>query len=442
MGKYLCKKPAYHFPIAKKGKTRMLMKGNLTKAASSKRAQGKAWKQTPYNRTGNKAPRVDRLKWKRTFQYLSSLNEYDAIQVLKDDGLMPTWEGAVCPFCSQGKVGPLTKRSGGLPRYRCKRWGCQKFITPQHLHPLFTATRGPEGHSLGVQAGMLLLRLANVPLSTIHVVTQINHKAIERMEHNLTLVRKKFVEETQRTMSFGGKGNKWQDVEVDESVFDKKLIPIEEADDPTKVMDWEQWVGMVQRGKPESLVLLRLTPPSLVCTIRTECTGTRECSCVSHTTPRPTKKRSPGPGPIRRDDWKKISDRWLKGKHVILHSDSARAYKLKIPGVVHGSVVHKKRRVQVGKKWVWQQPTYVKIKKVTLPGGRKVTVKIGTQIVDRGWRFVKERLRVNQRAKTGSLRIIAQIRSAQYEYWNRGKDMWLETGSLMRRYMSNIIAQK
>ena len=77
-----------------------------------------------------------------------------------------------------------------------------------------------------------------------------------------------------------------------------------------------------------------------------------------------------------------------------------------------------------------------------LARGRKVSVKIGTQIVDRGWRFVKERLRVNQRAKTGSLRIIAQIRSAQYAYWNRGKDMWLETGSLMRRYMSNIIAQK
>ena len=64
-------------------------------------------------------------------------------------------------------------------------------------------------------------------------------------------------------MSFGGKRNAWQDVEVDESIFDKKLIPIEHADCPEKIMEWEQWVGIVQRGKPTSLVLLRLTPPCL-----------------------------------------------------------------------------------------------------------------------------------------------------------------------------------
>ena len=133
---------------------------------------------------------------------------------------------------------------------------------------------------------MLLFRLANVPLSTIHVVTQINHKAIERMEHNLTLVRKKFVEETQRTMSFGGKGNKWQDVEVDESVFDKKLIPIEEADDPTKVMEWEHWVACAI-DSPVSCLHYTYRMHRYKGKLR-----------VMTATPRPTKKRSPGPGPI------------------------------------------------------------------------------------------------------------------------------------------------
>ena len=62
--------------------------------------------------------------------------------------------------------------------------------------------------------------------------------------------------------------------------------------------------------------------------------------------PRPTNKRSPGPGPIRKNKWRKIADKWLKDKHVILHSDSDRAYKIKVRGVHHGSVVHQKKRVK------------------------------------------------------------------------------------------------
>ena len=72
------------------------------------------------------------------------------------------------------------------------------------------------------------------------------------------------MERVQKGMAFGGKKNAWQDVEVDESVFDKKLIPLEEAESTSKTMMWEQWVGMVQRGKPESLVLIRLSPQHLV----------------------------------------------------------------------------------------------------------------------------------------------------------------------------------
>ena len=50
---------------------------------------------------------------------------------------------------------------------------------------------------------------------------------------------------------FGGKKNAWQDVEVDESVFDKKLIPWEEAESPSKTMMWEQWHGPAgQAGVP------------------------------------------------------------------------------------------------------------------------------------------------------------------------------------------------
>ena len=111
MAKTLEKMPVHNFPCPKKGKMRMALKQKLTKKPASKLTQGKAWASTPYVRNGDKAPRVDRLKWKRTFQELAGLTEKDAIELLMRDGLLPTWEGASCPFCAQGIVGPAHCRT-------------------------------------------------------------------------------------------------------------------------------------------------------------------------------------------------------------------------------------------------------------------------------------------------------------------------------------------
>ena len=128
---------------------------------------------------------------------------------------------------------------------------------------VLSATRGPEGQTLGLQAGLLLLLLAGVPSSSIHLVTHVNHKVVERLRKSLAFVRKAYVEHVQAGMVFGGRKNAWQDVEVDETSFDKKFVPTDEIEVPERNMKWEQWVGMVQRGKPTSLVLLRLSPKLL-----------------------------------------------------------------------------------------------------------------------------------------------------------------------------------
>ena len=121
------------------------------------------------------------------------------------------------------------------------------------------------------------------------------------------------------------------------------------------------------------------------------------------------------------------------------HTDSARAYNSKTRGILHASVVHKKRRVSVGGGWVWEQPTYVKMKKVILPNQKRLTVKVGTQVVDRAWKFIKSRLTLNQNSKVGSTAIVSKVRSAQFEYWNRGRDMWERTGELLSWHMSQIM---
>ena len=415
MGKQVIKKKlSCHYPCAKKGKTRFLLKTNLTKNPRGSKAQVKTWRATP-------SPvnvRVDRLKWKRNLKDFIGVDEDTAVKILTKDGLLPDWTRVKCPFCNLGAVSGLKSRGRLTPRYRCRRKACHKFILPQHLHPIFTSTMGPEGHSLALQASALLLRLAGVPLSSIHIVLGINHKALEKMEKNLATTRKAFVDAEQARMVLGnGKGAKWTEIEADEVVFDKCLIPAENAANPNKTMKWDQWLGMVPRGKPSSLVLFRLR------------------SLITH-------KRAPGPGAVRKEDWVKIANhKWLKDRSVILRTDSARSYRTKIRGVLHDAVLHQKKKVLRGGKMVWKPPTFVRLAKHQLPDGRRITVKAGTQVIDRAWRFMKERVKINQNPKTGSNLLVAKIRAAQYEYWQRGKDMWVSTGTFLTWYMDSITAK-
>ena len=110
-----------------------------------------------------------------------------------------------------------------------------------------------------------------------------------------------------------GTGETWADVEADEATFDKKIV--------RGKLHWEQWCGIVERGKPQTHVLHRLKPLA-------------------------SKLRAPGPGAVRKVEWKPLTAKWLKDRQVILHTDSAKGYASKIPGVLHDRVVHKKKAGQ------------------------------------------------------------------------------------------------
>ena len=112
---------------------------------------------------------------------------------------------------------------------------------------------------------------------------------------------------------------------------------------------------------------------------------------------------------------------------VDLHSDSARSYRLRVPGMLQDRVVYKKRRVKVSGKWVWKKPVYVRISRHTLPNGKKLKCKAGTQIIDRAWRFLKERVH-SVKLSPQSPQLVAYIRNGQWEYWHRNKDLWVASG--------------
>ena len=94
---------------------------------------------------------------------------------------------------------------------------------------------------------------------------------------------------------------------------------------PGDTLEWASYLGMIARGKPESLILIKLPVKK-------------------------TSKRAPGPGPLRLGTWKPIAERFLKDSHIILHTDAARAYTRPIPGVAHThrSYTKKEDQRQVG----------------------------------------------------------------------------------------------
>ena len=121
---------------------------------------------------------------------------------------------------------------------------------------------------------------------------------------------------------------------------------------------------------------------------------------------------------VRKGEWEPLAKKVLQNRQVILHTDSAKSYKTAAPGVLHDRVVRKKQRVKAGNTFRWLAPKYVELKSHKLPGLKKILkVKSGTQIIDRCWRLLKERLHVNQNSRVGSRTLKMQLLSAQYEYW-------------------------
>ena len=291
------------------------------------------------------------------------------------------------------------------------------------------------------RGAILLCALAEVPQASTHILLGGNHKAIGGVYRRVEAVFAQDAVAEERKIQFGQK-RKWQEVEGDEATFQtevllgdtlreqqekerlvpaqtvktistaqsmqaKKTVPTKWTKKRVKNTRWEQWVGLVARGLPRSLVLSRL-PTKL------------------------TTQRSPGPGPIKNIDWKPLGRKHLEGKCILFHTDKARAYRLKLKKVLHDVVVHKKKKAARKGNTVWLRPKFVEMKTHDLPDGRRITVKTGTQVIDRAWRFIKDRLK-HCNAGPGSLLLQTKVRATQWRYWNRGSDLWLRMADALER---------
>ena len=384
------------WPAPKRGKARSNMK-------ASNHKQRRSVKKVAYVRHPTSVQKkVDRRYQHlgHSVQDLANMTGRNLLRFLRKDGVLPRWEGRACPRCAHGTLSTMyysKVRKAWV--HRCSARSCDVKIQPHSFHPIFFQGNGQSLTPLGLQAAILHCALVNVPVTSVPALLNVERKTAERIYTNLEVARARHMKSLEAKTIFG-KGHKWADIEADEVDLGK------EGDKPSGKAKWEQWGGMVERGQPQTLVLYRLSPKL-------------------------TAKRAPGPGPIRLKDWKKVADKFLRRREVILHTDGARAYKLKIPGVIHDHVVHKKKRVKINGKFTWVKPHYTKVYTHKLPCGKTVKVKSGTQIIDRFWGILRQGLKFVSR-KPGSCLLERKVRSIQWIYCHKGANIWKATGEMLQ----------
>ena len=334
---------------------------------------------------------------------IQSLNEKNLVLQMTSDGFLKNWNQHLCPHCGEGCVTPLAK-FGNTWQYRCRHAVCHKTILPHACHPIFETAWGKSFKSLREQMKHLFGLVIGLTTAQNHLLWESSDKHISEMSKRLDRARAAHVRKWEQQIRFGDPiQREWYDVEADEVDLAKDFV------DGGKNVQWQQWAGIVERGRPASLVLFR-------------------------TTGKKTKARAPGPGPIRKKDWKPAARRWLKGRKVFLHSDGARSYKLGmnrkdfLDGVVHDYVVHKLKKTKNGNK---MRAKYVQLFSHQIDG-KVIFTKGGTQIIDRCWRHVGEHLNSRSCSAGGQSSFNNRIRSAQWAYWNQGEDLFLKTGEMLR----------
>lgn len=377
------------------------------------------YKKVPYVRGGQQTTksRLERQRWQCSLKEIFRATDVNIVRKLLKEKILFDKTGQPCPFCKpnkrgeNGKLGPLRyveHRSRPGLFHRCKRRGCQKYVLPHHDHPIFTTGSGSGASSLQDQAATLFSMVAGADPTTTARLVGHNQKMISGICRRLDQCRTLVVERDEKKIQFGAE-MEWADVEGDEVDLGKRDTTPANFADNDEALEWEQWQGLVERGRRKTLVL-------------------------SRTRPKKTKRRAPGPGPIKKSDWEPIAKKYLKNKKVLFHTDGAKAYRLKttpLDGVLHDWVVHKKKRITVGGKTFWTKPKYVLLVQHKLPDGKVILSKSGTQIIDRVWSFIKKHVG-KRNAQVGKASLRQRVRSAQWLYWHQGEDLWAATGVMLQ----------
>ena len=378
-------------PSANKARS-FLPKRGLARLVARSRVKRPAAAGIPYTRSTSKAgkSRRDRIAPSRSMLSFSTpVPQTSAIVMLKKDGMIRVlglWD--TCKACGAPLSNETYYKDFRAWSKRCSSRSCRCRYDVMAGHPFF-GTPSKGSLSLSLQAMMLCCFLSKLTISATHMMTGIPGITVQRFFDKVRTHLVSYVTRKQDEVLLSDEGF-WTDVEVDE-------VTLSKMDDGSenKPISWVQYLGIIRRGHPATLILVPLPIRSTV-------------------------RRAPGPGPILRSVWEEIAGKYVRDKgNIILHTDSARAYKKVISGTVHTAVIHQVKKVE----GVWVQPSFVTTETLDLPDGGKIRVRAGTQFIDGIWRIIRKDIRDSLRHSRPEL-VDKLVRVSQWRYWNQDQDLY------------------
>ena len=413
--------------MPKKGKARLIRGRRYTALAKTKRK--KVAKQK-YVRIRKKKVVLRCQNFSTDLPSILGADPKELVCMLIKDGVCKDWTGKLCPHCGKRRLGSLEDLSSSLgcvsrdasnvvtPGWRCPFHKCRKRVFPNTLHPIFA--KGHGALPLKIQAAALFCAVTDIPQRKAYILLGEDDKPIDRVYNAWRNIAADAAKTEQEKIQLGGQ-KQWCDAEADEIATKKWLVRVPQAagrpgaaqkrknttvsmkkvkkEKFVKKMQWDNWLGLMQRGVHSSLILVRL--PSRMSSVR-----------------------APGPGPLTKDMWRPIAQKWLTGRKVILHTDSAKAYRLRVQGMKRDRVVHSKKKI--GGKWV--NPKYVMPATHRLPDGTTLKTLKGTQcIIDGLWKHL--RAQIKDIHAQGNLE--SRIRHFQWRWHRQGKCLWTEAGKTL-----------
>ena len=405
--------------MPKKGKARLIRSRRYT--ALAKKTKRKKGKKQKYVRIRKKKVVLRCQNFSTDLPSILGAQPKELVCMLIKDGICKDWTGQPCPHCGKRNLGSLEDLASTMgcaaraasqvvtPGWRCPFHKCRKRVFPNTLHPIFA--KGHGALPLRIQAAALFCAVTDIPQRKAYILLGEDNQPIDRV-YNAWRNTAGHAAKTEQEEIKLGDGKQWRDAEADEVTTKKWLVRVPQAAGPPgaekgrKVkkdkfmtrMQWDNWLGLMQRGVHSSLISVRL--PSRMSSVR-----------------------APGPGPLTQDMWRPIAQKWLTGRKVILHMDSAKAYRLKVHGMKRDRVVHSKKKI--GGKWV--NPTYVTPARHRLPDGTILKTLKGTQCIDGLWKHL--RAQIKDIHANGNLE--SRIRHFQWRWHRQGKCLWTEAGKTL-----------
>jgi len=350
-----------------------------------------------YVRNGSKPIKdVRDQKWSTSLKKILQMTTFALITSLLVTGHLPDVNGDACEVCGNGQYQLQKLQTSYM--WRCDDHDCQHRVGLLRDHPIFD---GKSGTTLQTQTAALFCYLQDISqiscqrlLDVGKVFVRSMYQRIEHFLHDKAI-------EAQSKVIFGApsslKKRMWDDVECDEVQLRRKQIKVQGSNRDR--MSWPgNWWGSIQRGIRKTLVLEELPA-------------------------RTTTLRAPGPGPITKAEWLRLGNKWFKNKHIIVHTDSAKAYMTKITGTRHDYIVHSKKKLLNGLR---SNTVFAENVRHVLPNHKHLWVRSGTQHIDGFWRVLRRSIKFTTRAINRLLR--TKVRAAQWRYVHGGQDLWMAIG--------------